>query len=172
MGRVVIHFHRFPDEYTTLAQMASTTDRLARARAARQAKTGALAPSEGSERLRAAPRPSEAHWLSEVRRLSEARRLSATNAADILERARAERGAASLVGVHELSLRQSTSSVQHEGDAQVDRASLAGWSAAPDAALAALEGAAGATDKLARARAAREAREAREQEAQPPTMRR
>ena len=51
-------------------QMASTTDRLARARAARQAKMGALAPSEGSERLSAAQRLSEAHRLSEARRLS------------------------------------------------------------------------------------------------------
>ena len=91
---------------------------------------GVLAPSEGSERLSAAQRLSEAHRLSEAWRLSEARRLSATNAADILARARAERGAASL-GVHEVSWRQSTSSGQHESDAiaHADRASLASWSA-------------------------------------------
>ena len=127
--------------------MTSTNDSMARARAARLARAaGSTGRSEGSEQL------------SETQHLSETRRLSQTTAGDMLARARAERGAAPLSEI-EGSLRRS--SAMHEGDAiaQADRASLASWSAAPDAALAALQGVAGATDKLARARAAREARE-------------
>ena len=127
--------------------MTSTNDSMARARAARLARAaGATGRSEGSEPL------------SETQHPSETRRLSQTTAGDMLARARAERGATPLSSI-EGNLRRSSD--VHEGDAiaQADRASLASWSAAPDAALAALEGVAGATDKLARARAAREARE-------------
>ena len=134
--------------------MTSTNDRVAQARAARLAKTGA-SMRLSDESLAA---------------ISDSRRLSETTAGDMLARARADRGATPLGdsyrGSPDASYRRgSWASLEGDAIAQADRASLASWSPAPDDAAAAAEGAAGAESQLARAKAARLAREAAAREA-------